>query len=171
MSASAKLIEEVTAVSPLHVGCKGPELLCAKLLKGAVAVDDRGEVGFVNDFDFTGVKRFYTVCNHQAGFIRAWHGHRHEAKYATVVSGSMLVCCVRVDDWENPAPDLPVQRFVLSDKTPAVLYIPAGHANGFMSLTAGAKIVFFSTSTLRDSLNDDIRFPARKWNPWTIEER
>ena len=24
---------------------------------------------------------------------------------------------------------------------------------------------------LRDSLNDDIRFPARKWDPWTIEER
>ena len=171
MSASAKLIEEVAAVQPGNGGGKGPELLCAKLLKGGVAVDDRGEVGFVNDFDFTGVKRFYTVSNHRAGFIRAWHGHRHEAKYATVVSGSMLVCCVRIDDWENPAADLPVQRFVLSDKTPAVLYIPAGHANGFMSLCAGAKIVFFSTSTLRDSLNDDIRFPARTWDPWTIEER
>jgi dTDP-4-dehydrorhamnose 3,5-epimerase len=171
MSASAKVIEEVAAVQPVNGGGKELELLCAKLLKGGVAVDDRGEVGFVNDFDFTGVKRFYTVCNHQVGFIRAWHGHRHEAKYATVVSGSMLVCCLRIDDWDHPAADLPVQRFVLSDKTPAVLYIPAGHANGFMSLSTGAKIVFFSTSTLRDSLNDDIRFPARKWNPWTIEER
>jgi dTDP-4-dehydrorhamnose 3,5-epimerase-like enzyme len=171
MSVRAKLIEEAAAVNPLNGGCKGPELLCAKLMKGGVAVDDRGEVGFVNDFDFTGVKRFYTVCNHQTGFVRAWHGHRHEAKYATVVSGSMLVCCVRIDDWANPALDLPVQRFVLSNKAPAVLYIPAGHANGFMSLSAGAKIVFFSTSTLRDSLNDDIRFPARKWNPWTIEDR
>ena len=32
---------------------------------GDLAVDDRGEVGFVNDFDFAGVKRFYTVRNHQ----------------------------------------------------------------------------------------------------------
>ena len=31
---------------------------------GDVAVDDRGEVGFVNDFDFAGVKRFYAVRNH-----------------------------------------------------------------------------------------------------------
>jgi dTDP-4-dehydrorhamnose 3,5-epimerase-like enzyme len=143
----------------------------ARLLKGGVAVDDRGEVGFINDFDFTGVKRFYTVCNHQAKFIRAWHGHRHEAKYATVVCGSMLVCCVRIDDWDNPSADLPIQRFVLSAKTPAVLHIPAGYANGFMSLSDDAKIIFFSTSTLQESLNDDIRFPARKWNPWTIEER
>ena len=48
---------------------------------------------------------------------------------------------------------------------------PAGFANGFMSLTEGAKIVFFSTSTLQESLGDDIRFPARTWDPWTIEER
>jgi dTDP-4-dehydrorhamnose 3,5-epimerase len=147
-----------------------PEVV-AKLIKGGLAVDDRGAVGFVNDFDFTGVKRFYTVDNHKAGFIRAWHGHRHEAKYATVIAGSVLVCCVRIDDWDNPSADLPVQRFVLSERTPAVLHIPAGFANGFMSLTEGAKIVFFSTSTLQESLGDDIRFPARTWDPWTIEER
>jgi dTDP-4-dehydrorhamnose 3,5-epimerase len=143
----------------------------AKLLKGGVAVDDRGEVGFVNDFTFAGVKRFYTVANHCRGFVRAWHGHRHEAKYATVVSGAMLVCCVEIDDWDNPSPDLLVQRFVLSARSPGVLHIPASFANGFMSLTDEAKIVFFSTSTLQDSLNDDIRFPARKWDPWAIEER
>jgi dTDP-4-dehydrorhamnose 3,5-epimerase-like enzyme len=171
MNASARLINGGVAAEYVNGGLKGQEVVSAKLLKGAVAVDDRGEVGFINEFDFTGVKRFYTVCNHQANFIRAWHGHRHEAKYATVVAGSMLVACVRIDNWDNPSPDLPIQRFVLSDKTPAVLHIPAGFANGFMSLTAGAKIIFFSTSTLHDSLNDDIRFPARKWNPWTIEER
>ena len=45
-------------------------------MRGGVAVDDRGEVGFVNDFTFSGVKRFYTVANHSDGFVRAWHGHR-----------------------------------------------------------------------------------------------
>jgi dTDP-4-dehydrorhamnose 3,5-epimerase-like enzyme len=143
----------------------------AKLLKGGLAVDDRGEVGFVNDFNFAGVKRFYSVSNHRRGFVRAWHGHRHEAKYATVVHGAMVVCCVRVDDWESPSPDLTVQRFVLSAKAPAVLYIPAGFANGFMSLTDEARIIFFSTSTLDESLKDDIRFASRTWNPWDIEER
>jgi dTDP-4-dehydrorhamnose 3,5-epimerase len=143
----------------------------ARLLKGGVAVDDRGEVGFVNDFSFAGVQRFYTVANHRRGFVRAWHGHRHEAKYATVVAGTMLVACVEIDDWDNPSLDLPVQRFVLSARTPAVLHIPAGFANGFMSLTDDARIVFFSTATLQESLSDDIRFPARKWDPWAIEER
>jgi hypothetical protein len=31
--------------------------------------------------------------------------------------------------------------------------------------------MFFSTSTLEESLRDDIRFPARYWDPWQVEER
>jgi dTDP-4-dehydrorhamnose 3,5-epimerase len=52
-----------------------------------------------------------------------------------------------------------------------VLYIPAGYANGFMSLTDHAKAIFYSTATLEESLNDDIRFEARTWDPWSIQER
>jgi dTDP-4-dehydrorhamnose 3,5-epimerase-like enzyme len=141
------------------------------LYSGDLAVDDRGEVGFVNDFDFTGVKRFYSVKNHCAGFIRAWHGHRYESKYVTVLEGTALVGAVKVDDWEQPSKDLQVSKYVLSARKPKVLFIPAGHANGFMSLTADARLVFFSTATLRESSGDDIRFAARFWNIWDIEER
>ncbi len=142
-----------------------------KILKGGVAVDDRGDVGFVNEFDFAGVKRFYTVANHRSGFVRAWHGHRNEAKYATSVRGSFLLCCIEIDDWDNPSSDLPINRFVLSEKSPSVLYVPPGYVNGFMSLTDNAKLLFFSTSGLDESVNDDIRFPARQWDPWSVEER
>jgi dTDP-4-dehydrorhamnose 3,5-epimerase-like enzyme len=142
-----------------------------RLIRGALAADDRGEVAFVNDFDFADVKRFYLVSNYLAGFVRAWHAHRREAKYVTVVQGTMLIACVLVDDWEKPSPTLPVQRFVLSAKTPAVLFIPAGYANGNMSLTADAKAIFFSTSSLEDSKGDDIRYDARLWDPWQVEER
>ena len=145
--------------------------MAPELLRGALAVDDRGEVGFVNEFGFGDVKRFYTVSNHETGFVRAWHGHRHEAKYVLAVAGSVLVCCVEIDDWESPSPDLAVQRFVLSERSPAVLHVPAGYVNGFMTLTPGAKLMFFSTSTLDESLGDDIRFPARYWDPWQVEER
>ena len=141
------------------------------LIAGRLAVDDRGEVGFVNDFDFAGVRRFYTVANHRVGFVRAWHGHKREAKYMTVVSGAVLVCVVAPDDWERPAADLKIERFVLSARTPAVLHIPGGHAHGTMSLTEDAKTVFFSTATLDESLADDFRFPARTWDPWSIVER
>lgn len=142
-----------------------------KLLDGGLAVDDRGSVSFVNGFGFEGVKRFYAVTNHRQGFIRAWHGHRREAKYVYVSQGSALVCAVKVDDWENPSPNLTVERFVLSAAKPSVLFIPAGYANGFMSLSADSKLLFFSTSTVEESRGDDIRFDARFWDPWQIIER
>lgn len=142
-----------------------------RLIQGDLAVDDRGEVGFVNEFHFEGIKRFYTVANHRQGFVRAWHGHRREAKYVMAVSGAAVVGVVRVDDWERPSKSAPVQRFVLSSTKPAVLFIPAGYANGFMSLTEDTKLIFFSTSTLEESKGDDIRFGARHWDIWSIEER
>lgn len=142
-----------------------------RLLTGGVSVDDRGAVRHVNTFDFAGVKRFYVVDNHRSGLVRAWHGHRREAKYVTVVAGAALVATVAIEDWERPALGAPVERFVLSANTPAVLYVPPGHANGFMSLTADARLVFFSTATLDESRADDVRFPSRTWNPWEVEER
>jgi dTDP-4-dehydrorhamnose 3,5-epimerase-like enzyme len=142
-----------------------------RLLVGDTALDDRGEVGFVNDFDFAKVRRFYTVTNHRRGFVRAWHAHRREAKYVLVVRGTALVGAVAIDDWENPSKGSRVWRYVLSAHKPAVLYIPPGYANGFMSLTQDAKLLFFSTATPDESKSDDVRFPARYWDIWTVEER
>jgi dTDP-4-dehydrorhamnose 3,5-epimerase-like enzyme len=142
-----------------------------RLIKGGLAVDDRGQVSFVNDFDFEGVKRFYAVENHARGFIRAWHAHKKEAKYVMVVRGAALIGAVEIDDWDNPSKDAQVHRHVLSEASPAVLFVPAGYANGFMSLTADTKILFFSTSSLEESAGDDIRYDARHWDPWTVEER
>ena len=141
------------------------------LLEGGLAVDDRGSVAFVNAFDFEGVKRFYVVANHRQGFVRAWHAHRREAKYVTVITGAAVVAAVRIDDWENPSREAPVQRFVLTAEKPSVLFIPPGYANGFMSLTQDARLVFFSTSSVEESRGDDIRFDARHWDVWTVEER
>lgn len=142
-----------------------------KLFTGDLAVDDRGHVTFVNDFDFEGVKRFYSVRNHRQGFVRAWHAHRHEAKYVTAVTGSALVGAVQIDDWSNPSRTLTVHRYVISADKPRVLYIPAGFANGFMSLTADAHLMFFSTSTLDESRHDDVRYDARHWDIWAVGER
>lgn len=141
------------------------------LIAGGLAVDDRGEVGFVNGFAFDNVKRFYTVRNHRAGFVRAWHAHRREGKYVTVVSGAALVGALRIDDWDSPSESLPVVRHVISAAQPKVLFVPPGYANGFMSLTDDARLMFFSTSTLDDSKDDDIRYDARRWDIWTVQER
>jgi len=141
------------------------------MMSGGLSVDDRGEVSFVNDFCFQDVKRFYTVSNHRTGFVRAWHAHRKEAKYVTAVVGSAIVGAVRIDNWEKPSRELPVERFVLSANKPSVIYIPPGYANGFMSLTHDLKLMFFSTSTLEESAGDDIRYDSRLWNIWDVTER
>ena len=142
-----------------------------RLIEGGLAVDDRGALRFVNDFHFDGVKRFYLVENHQAGFIRAWHAHRREAKYVLVPRGAAIVAAVFIDNWESPDKEAHVYRHVLSDQKPAVLYIPAGYANGFKSLTAGTLLMFYSTATVEESRGDDVRFDARYWDPWQAIER
>lgn len=142
-----------------------------RLIPGAAVVDDRGSMAFVNDLNFSGVKRFYAVSNHARGFVRAWHGHRRESKYVTVLRGAAIVAAVAVDDWAHPDPAARVHRFVLSARSPAILYIPAGYANGAMTLTDDTLIEYFSTATLEESREDDIRIDARFWNPWTVEER
>ena len=144
-----------------------------QLLKGGLAVDDRGQVAFVNDFDFKNVKRCYMVENFSINTIRAWHGHQKENKYAFVVSGSAIIAAVEMDNLETPDKNNEVHRFVLSAKQPSILYIPAGYANGFKSLEADTRIIFFSTSSLEESKGDDYRFPIDYWGDqvWKTENR
>jgi dTDP-4-dehydrorhamnose 3,5-epimerase len=103
--------------------------------------------------------------------VRAWHAHRKEAKYVYLARGSAVVAAVRIDDWDAPEKSLPVHRYVLSAEKPSILYIPAGYANGFMSLTDDALLMFFSTSSLEESKGDDIRYASRYWDPWQVIER
>lgn len=143
------------------------------LIEGGLAVDDRGQVTFVNDFDFKDIKRCYMVENFSTDVIRAWHGHQKEAKYAFVISGSAIIAAVEMDDIKVPNKENEVHRFVLSARQPSILHIPAGYANGFRLLEMGTKIIFFTTSSLEESKGDDYRFPADYWgnDVWSIENR
>jgi dTDP-4-dehydrorhamnose 3,5-epimerase-like enzyme len=135
------------------------------MYKGDIAVDDRGKLTFVNDFDFEGVKRFYMVENHKKGFIRAWHGHQKEAKYVFVVSGAIILGVVEMGQ-QKPV------RVVLSADRPMVYFIPARHYNGFKTLTDDTKVIFYSTSTLEESKGDDLRRGLDYFeNIWEVEQR
>ncbi len=144
-----------------------------KIIKGDLAIDDRGQLSFSNEFDFSNIKRFYIVENFSTKTIRAWHGHLKETKYALVVSGSALISAVKMEDTKNPSKNNKIYRFVVSEKKPSLLYVPAGYANGFRSLEEKTKIIFFSTSTLEESKTDDYRFPVDYWGKevWEIENR
>jgi dTDP-4-dehydrorhamnose 3,5-epimerase-like enzyme len=141
------------------------------VIQGNRAFDDRGSVSFVNDFSFAGVKRSYAVRNHSTEIIRAWHAHRREAKYVSVVQGAAIVGAVKIDDWESPSANVQPARYVLASGAPSILYIPSGYANGFKTLTEDTIVVFFSTSSLEESMGDDTRFDARHWDIWNVTDR
>lgn len=133
------------------------------LWDGKQFVDDRGTVSFVNEFDpyACGVRRFYTVRNVRAGYIRAWHGHKHEGKFVMVVGDGMAmvkaVSIAGLEKWKNESRPTEIHSWVLNGWQPKVLWIPKGYFNGFKSLKEGTDIMFFSTSTLDESKGDDIR--------------
>ncbi len=142
-----------------------------ELIMGGAAADDRGRVLFVNEFDLVGCRRFYFVENFAVGTVRAWHAHRHERKWVMAVSGAALAACVEIDDWDSPSKDLDVHRFVLDAQNPSILAVPSGYANGAMSLLPGTKLLYLSDAVLGASLDDDVRYPARYWDPWEVVER
>jgi len=144
-----------------------------RLIKGGVAVDDRGTVSFCNDFNLldAGIKRFYVLKNHWFGYVRAWHGHKIEAKYIAVVSGIAIVAAAQMDDKAVSFEDAP-HRFILSANDGDVLYVPPGWANGHRNLAMNTHVIHFSTTTLEESKNDDYRFDARvHGDVWEVESR
>ena len=142
-----------------------------EVIAGGVSSDDRGRVFFANGLDLSNCRRFYFVENFSVGTVRAWHAHRHERKWVLAVNGAALACCVAIDDWESPSADAEVHRFVLDASNPRSCRCPAGYANGAMSLAPQTKLLYFSDASLDTSLGDDIRYPARYWDPWQVAER
>jgi dTDP-4-dehydrorhamnose 3,5-epimerase len=142
--------------------------------EGNQFVDDRGSVSFVNEFNpfKCGVERFYTVRNVRSGYVRAWHGHRHEGKFAMVTSGMATIKTIRISDveeFEKSTQFYPeILSFTLCSWQPKILWIPPGFYNGFKNLKPDTDVMFFSTEPLGASQGDDTRlawdrFGAEVW--------
>lgn len=143
------------------------------VIKGDLATDDRGTLRFVNDFEFSNIKRFYQVENHNINTIRAFHGHLKEAKYVYVSKGSIILCAVVLDNISRPDRNAKLERIVLTSTKPTIVYIPPGYANGFKALEKGTVVIFFSTVSIAETKDDDYRFPYDYWGTsiWEIENR
>ena len=81
-----------------------------KIIQGKNHSDYRGEVAFVNDFDFSNIKRFYTITNTSTNQFRAWQGHRLDNKNFYCVAGSFDIYFVKIDNWDNPSKDLKIKN-------------------------------------------------------------
>ena len=142
-----------------------------KLFEGGVSVDKRGSVSFNNNLLLTKIKRFYIVKNNKKNFVRAWHGHKIEAKYILCISGKAKISAVKIRNFNKPSKKSKVISWILDNKTPNVVYVPPGYANGSKSISKDMKLIIFSTSTLKQSLKDDFRFPEKFWKIWIWKQK
>jgi len=92
------------------------------LLFGGVYKDVRGVLRFVNDFDMSGVKRFYTVANSVENPKRGWIMHRRETKWFFPTRGVTRIEVMA----ENEAKEC-VKTFILDAAKPLVLQVPPLH--------------------------------------------
>lgn len=134
-----------------------------QLIAGGNFKDDRGELQFVNDFKFEGIKRFYTIAHPDTTVIRAWQGHKIESKHFFVTKGKFLILWVEIDNWTNPDKKLKVNQQILSADNPQILIIKAGNANGFKALEKDSQLIVFSDLTLEEAKHDDYRFECDYW--------
>lgn len=135
-----------------------------KIIQGGNFSDHRGTISYVNDFSFSGIERFYIISNSDQNPIRAWQGHKLDAKNFYCLSGSFKIHFVKVDNWEEPSRNLIVETVLVSESDSKIVHIPSGYANAIESLESNSKLMSFSTLPLSDVGNDDVRYPSDYWN-------
>lgn len=134
-----------------------------KIIQGGSFSDHRGTISFVNDFDFKDIERFYIISNSDENPVRAWQGHKLDAKNFYCVNGSFKIHFLKIDNWENPSKDLVIETIIVSEPDSKIVHIPAGYANAIESLETNSKLISFSTLPLANVKEDDVRYPSNYW--------
>lgn len=138
-----------------------------KIIQGGNFSDHRGTISYVNDFSFKDIERFYIISNSSENPIRAWQGHKLDAKNFYCLRGSFKIHFVKIDNWEFPSKDLTIETITVSDSDSKIVHIPPGYANAIESLESDSKLISFSTLPLVNVVDDDVRF---EFNYWKINE-
>lgn len=149
---------------------------------GDFNVDDRGRVTYFNNFDpvKNNIRRMYIVENHKRGQIRCWHAHEKANQFVTMLSGSAIIGAVKIDVLQSAIHNSKMENFdksffikrIISFDKPEILLIPNGWAQGAMTLTPDAKILYMSDKTLNEIKNDDHRFNSNLFRDmWEVRER
>jgi dTDP-4-dehydrorhamnose 3,5-epimerase len=130
------------------------------IIKGGKHTDSRGVLSYINGFDLSPVRRFYTIEHPTTEIVRGWRGHKIEQRWFSVVEGIFLVKLVQIDDWKNPNPALKQLSFTLSEAEHSVLHVPKGFASSLQALVPSSKILVFADSFAEDAIVDDYLFPT-----------
>ncbi|MFH7017989.1 WxcM-like domain-containing protein [Flavobacterium sp. FlaQc-47] len=134
-----------------------------KIINGGSFSDHRGTISFVNDFSFKDIERFYIISNSDENPIRAWQGHKLDAKNFYCLNGSFKIHFVQIDNWDSPSKNLIIKTVIISANDSKILHIPAGYANAVESLESNSKLISFSTLPLSSIEDDDVRYASDYW--------
>jgi len=129
-------------------------------IQGGIAKDHRGQIRFVNDFDMTQVKRFYIIKNADTELVRGWRAHRMEQRWFYVLSGAFAVDLVKIDNWEQPSPELDVEKRVLRASDQQVLHVPVGYGTAFQALEPESELLVFADFGIDNAKSDDYTWPV-----------
>lgn len=128
-------------------------------IQGGIASDHRGSIRFVNDFDMSLVKRFYIIKNSDTELVRGWRALKIQQRWFYVLSGSFSLDLVKIDNWDAPSKDLPIQKEILRAANASVLHVPTGYATAFQALEPNSEILVFADYGIEHAANDDHTYP------------
>lgn len=127
------------------------------LFHGNSYKDERGVITYNNDFDFSKIKRLYTIENHSTEFIRGWQGHKIEQRWFACVKGSFEISVIELDDFMNPSRDLTIDKYLLEENKLTYLHIPAGCITTIQSKSKSSKLLVLADYKLGE-ISDEYRY-------------
>ena len=128
------------------------------IISGKTFIDLRGELCFVNDFNFNDIKRFYTIRHKDTSVIRAWHGHKKETKYFFPLEGVFRIGILKTPYWGTTNVISSSYKFNLSGDSPKILVVPSGMIFGIKALEENSQLLVLSDKTVDQSKSDDFRW-------------
>lgn len=140
------------------------------VIDGEIFRDYRGQISSLNSFHFEGVRRCYFIHHPDASIIRGWHAHRHERKWFYCLKGRFSAALVKIDDWDNPSPDLEAEIYHLDEKKSRLVCVPAGYANCLKAWDKDSIMLVLSDKILEEAVNDSWRYDKSMWVDWEKEK-
>lgn len=138
-----------------------------------VNVDDRGyliEIVHATDPFLKKFGQVYLVGNRTKGIIRAYHKHDMLWDYFFISHGSAKF--ILVDDRLGSPTYRHMNIFILSERNPAVLVVPAGVYHGWMSLEDDTQMVSTGSELYNKEKPDEVRIPPDSFGDlWVVKGR
>lgn len=138
-----------------------------ELMDGEVFNDHRGQITLMNNFNFKGVERYYSIHNSDPTVIWGWHGHQFEKKWFQCVKGTFTIAFVKIDDWNHPSNELKPEIFEISESKNQIIYVPEGYTNCLKSEEKESVLMVFSGKRIPEAYEDLWRYDANNWIDWS----